>query len=247
MGLGACPGRGWAVPARRVPGTAPGARAAPETLTRGRCGLVPAQGGPASGSGEGPAGDFAAYFAAYNAEFDRARAGLSVAALGRLLAWLEETRLAGRQLFVLGNGGSAASASHWACDFGKGVRAGGHPGLRVLCPAEQTSWLTALSNDISYADALAEHLGNWVLPLDLIVALSVSGDSENLVRAFHLGRRRGARLVAVVGQAGGRLRQQADLAVVIPSRDYGVVEDLHMTVNHTLSQFIRRRLQGDGG
>lgn len=189
---------------------------------------------------------FAEYFAAYNAEFDRARAGMSLQDLQQLLGWLEEVRGQGRQLFVLGNGGSAASASHWACDFGKGINVGGSARMRVLCPTEQVSWFTALGNDASYADALAEQLRNWLRPGDLIVALSVSGDSENLVRAFALGRQRGARLVALVGAAGGRLRDLADLAIVIPSRDYGVVEDLHMTCNHALSQFIRRRLEQTG-
>lgn len=189
---------------------------------------------------------FAEYFDNYNAEFDRARAGVPMAALAQLLEWLETVRVQGRRLFVLGNGGSAASASHWACDFGKGVNVGGHARFRVLAPTEQVAWFTALGNDVSFADALAEQLRNWLQPGDLIVALSVSGNSENLVRAFDLGRGRGARLVALVGAAGGRLREMADLAIVIPSRDYGVVEDLHMTVNHALSQFIRRRLEEGG-
>jgi len=187
---------------------------------------------------------FEEYFEAYNAEFDRARAGIPVAALAQLLEWLEAVRLQGRQLFVLGNGGSAASAAHWACDFGKGVNVGESARFRVLAPGEHGSWLSALGNDLSFADTLAEQLRNWLQPGDLIVGLSVSGDSENLVRAFELGRRRGARLVALVGAAGGRIRDMADLGIVLPSRDYGVVEDLHMTINHTLSQFIRRRLAG---
>ncbi len=183
---------------------------------------------------------FADYFAAYNAEFDRARAGIPLPALEQLLGWLRELRRAGGQLLVLGNGGSAASASHWACDFGKGVNVAGRPRFRVLAPADQGPWLTALSNDVSYADALAEQLRNWLRPGDVVVALSVSGDSENLVRAFALARAGGARLCAVVGGAGGRLRDLADLPIVIPSRDYGVVEDLHMTINHALTQFLRR-------
>lgn len=189
---------------------------------------------------------FARYFAAYNAEFDRARAALPLEALERLLGWLEETRRGGGRLFVLGNGGSAASASHWACDFGKGAAVEGRRRFAVLAPTEQVSWHTALGNDVSYADALAEQLRNWARPGDLVVALSVSGDSENLVRAFGVGRAQGARLVALVGAAGGRLRELADLAIVIPSRDYGVVEDLHMTCNHALTQFLRQHLAAVG-
>lgn len=207
-----------------------------------------------SGHGAGEAADgtavaagFLGYWREYNAAFDRARAGIAQEPLARLFRWLEELRARRGQLFVLGNGGSAASASHWACDFGKGVNVSGSslPRFRVLSPADHLPWHTALSNDVSYADALAEQLANWVRIGDLIVALSVSGDSENLVRAFGAGRARGARLVAVVGGAGGRLRSLADLAIVIPSRDYGVVEDLHMTINHAITQFLRRQALGE--
>jgi len=185
------------------------------------------------------------YWSEYTAEFDRARAGIAAADLERLLAWLEEVRLHGRQLFVLGNGGSAAAAAHWACDFGKGVNVGASRRFRVLAPNEQVAWHTALGNDVSYADALAEQLRNWVGGGDLVVALSVSGDSENLVRACALAQAAGARVVAIVGAARGRLAAAADLAIVVPSRDYGVVEDLHLTINHALSQFLRRRLAED--
>jgi D-sedoheptulose 7-phosphate isomerase len=190
---------------------------------------------------------FAAYFAAYNAEFDRARAGIPLAELERLLEWVQEVRRQGAQLFVLGNGGSAAAASHWACDFGKGVNVPGQPRFRVLAPADLVPWFTALANDVSYADALAEQLRNWVRPGDLVLALSVSGNSENLVRAFVAARGQGARLAAVVGAGGGRLRELADLALVIPSRDYGVVEDLHLTINHAISQFLRREAEAAPG
>ncbi len=195
---------------------------------------------------EQPAEGFAAYFAWYGAELERARSGLDLGALGQLLGWLEETRRQGRQLFVLGNGGSAASAAHWACDFGKGVNVGDSRRFRVLAPSEHVSWSSALSNDLSFADALAEQLRNWARPGDLVVALSVSGNSENLVRAFAAARSCGARLAAIVGAAAGRLQGMADLAIVIPSRDYGVVEDLHMTVNHILSQYIRHCLEAGG-
>ena len=187
--------------------------------------------------------DLLTYWAEYNAEFDRARAGIHGPDLEQLLHWLEEVRLRGRRLFVLGNGGSAASAAHWACDFGKGVNVGNVRRFQVLAPNEQVAWHTALANDVAYADALAEQMRNWVGAGDLVVALSVSGDSENLVRACALAQEAGARVVAIVGAKGGRLRGTADLAMVIPSRDYGVVEDLHMTINHAISQHLRRRFE----
>ena len=187
--------------------------------------------------------ELTAYWSEYAAEFDRARAGIDPRQIAALLGWVEEARVHGRHVFILGNGGSAASAAHWACDLGKGASVGLHRRLAALAPNEQVGWHTALANDVSYADALAEQLRNWVGPGDLIVALSVSGDSENLVRACAVGRRAHATVVAIVGAAGGRLAACADLAIVIPSRDYGVVEDLHMTINHVISQFLRDRLR----
>lgn len=175
----------------------------------------------------------------YWTEFDRARRSIEPNLLERLLTWLEETRRGGHRLFVVGNGGSAAAASHWACDFGKNVNSGSDLRLAVLNPADQVAWFSALANDVSYADALAEQLHNWIRPGDLLVALSVSGDSENLVRAFSVGRQCGARLVALVGQRKGRLASAADLALVIASEDYGIVEDLHIAVNHILSQYMK--------
>lgn len=190
--------------------------------------------------------NLAADWQAYGAEWQRAWSGIDPAALQTLLSWIDEVRRHGRHLFVLGNGGSASAAAHWACDFGKGASVPGQARVRVLAPNEQVPWHTALANDVSYADALAEQLANWLGPDDLVVALSVSGDSENLVRAFALARRAGARTAAIVGAARGRLAAGADLPIVIRSHDYGVVEDLHVTINHVLSQHLRRAL-ADGG
>ena len=194
------------------------------------------------------AGDpLTAYFEWYASEYDRARASIAPADLRFLYDELERVRRNGRQLFVLGNGGSAASASHWACDFGKGVSVTGQRRLRVQSPGDQLAWHTALANDIAYADALAEQLENWIADDDLVVALSVSGDSENLVRAATRAQGAGARVVAVVGAARGRLAALADRSIVLESRDYGVVEDLHMTINHVLSQFMRGQLRAASG
>ena len=196
--------------------------------------------------------EFAQYWARYCAEIDRARLGVSVPALSKLLQWLEDTRTHGRCLIVLGNGGSAASASHWVCDFGRGTSVGASARFKVLSPNEQLAWHTGLANDASYADALAEQVRTWIGPEDLVVALSVSGDSENLVRACAAARSAHARVVAIVGARGGRLAVFADLAIIVPSTDYGIVEDVHMTINHALSQFLHQRApsecaEGSGG
>ena len=182
------------------------------------------------------------YFHWYGQEYDRARDAIAAEDLQALYRELQRVRSEGRQLFVLGNGGSAASATHWACDFGKGATVPGQRRFRVQSLADHVAWHTALANDVAYVDALAEQLLNGVDQGDLVVLLSVSGDSENLVRACQAAQGAGALVVAIVGAARGRLATLADQAIVLASRDYGVVEDLHMTINHVLSQFIRRQL-----
>ncbi len=179
------------------------------------------------------------YWRWYCAEFDRTRAAISDRDLERLYAELERVRQEGRQLFVLGNGGSAATAAHWVCDFGKGAAVPGQLRFRVHSCAGELPWLTALANDVSYDASLAEQLLNWIRSGDMVVALSVSGDSENLVQAGLVARRAQALFVAIVGARRGRLAELADFTLVLPSTDYGVVEDLHLTLNHAFTQFIR--------
>lgn len=149
---------------------------------------------------------------------------------------------------MLGNGGSACSASHWAVDFGKGVNVGEMQRFQVTSLADNVGWITALSNDIEYAEMFREQLRNTLSAGDLVIGLSVSGNSENIVRAFEYARKAGAKTIALIGDGESRMRQLADAALVIPSNDYGIVEDVHMFVNHVISQYLRQhytRLQSN--
>jgi D-sedoheptulose 7-phosphate isomerase len=149
-----------------------------------------------------------------------------------------------KQLFIIGNGGSAATASHMACDMAKNTITAHAPRFRILSLTDNTPLLSALANDVGYEHVFTEQLVNLVQPGDVLVALSASGNSPNVVGAMHYARERGATIIALLGFDGGRAAKLADECVVVPSRDYGIVEDIHLILNHTLVGYFQRRLKG---
>jgi D-sedoheptulose 7-phosphate isomerase len=148
----------------------------------------------------------------------------------------------GRGVYICGNGGSASTASHFAVDLGKNLRRRHGPRLRVVSLTDNIAWLTAIANDESYTDCFAEQLRHHLQPDDLLVGLSASGDSENVVRAFELARDVGANRLALVGFDGGRLARLASAIVWVDSHDYGIVESVHLFVVH---QLVHRLIEHD--
>lgn len=140
----------------------------------------------------------------------------------------------GRGVYICGNGGSASTASHFAVDLGKNLHRLRGPRMRVVSLTDNVAWLTAVANDEDYADCFSEQLRNYLQPNDLVVGISASGDSENVVRAFQLAQDMGAERLALIGFDGGRLAQLATVRVWIDSHDYGIVESVHLFVAHQL-------------
>jgi D-sedoheptulose 7-phosphate isomerase len=137
-----------------------------------------------------------------------------------------------RQIFVFGNGGSAANASHFITDLGKGASDKVGKRFRCLSINDNVSWLTALGNDYAYEDVFVRQLENYARAGDLVMAMSVSGNSPNVVKAVEWAKRSGVYTVALVGGKRGRLAEVADLPVAIDSHHYGRVEDGHMAICH---------------
>ena len=150
--------------------------------------------------------------------------------VGRFRAALAEDR----QIFVFGNGGSAANASHFITDLGKGASDKVGKRFRCLSINDNVSWLTALGNDYAYEDVFVRQLENYARPGDLVMAMSVSGNSPNVVKAVDWAKKHGVFTVALVGGKRGRLAELADEPVVIESHHYGRVEDAHMAICHML-------------
>lgn len=160
----------------------------------------------------------------------------------KFLRLLETAYLEGRQVFLMGNGGSGASASHAAGDLNKGVSYGREKRFRVISLNDNMATLTAYANDVSYADAFVEQLKNFLHPGDVVVALSGSGNSPSVLKAVEYGNQQGAITVGLTGFNGGKLKGMVQLPVHIPVHDMQKVEDIHMMLFHVAMQVLCARL-----
>lgn len=159
--------------------------------------------------------------------------------LRRIAELLEDLRRRGGTLYVAGNGGSAAICEHLVCDATKGARGRSGRSLRAVCLSSNAVMMTALANDRAYRDVFREQLRYYLRPGDAALFVSSSGSSPNVVEACHLARARGVPTIAFVGFDGGALGRLADHVVHVPSDDYGVVEDVHQSLMHCLTQYLR--------
>ena len=147
-----------------------------------------------------------------------------------------------KQVFLLGNGGSSSTASHMAADIAKNTIAPHMRRFRVLSLNDNTALLTALANDLGYENVFSEQLQNLIRPGDLLIAISGSGDSPNVVNALRYAREQCAEIVGILGLGGGEAASLADLAIVVPSDHYGIVEDVHLIINHIIVDHFQTKL-----
>jgi D-sedoheptulose 7-phosphate isomerase len=152
----------------------------------------------------------------------------------------------GGTIFVLGNGGSAATASHFACDLAKGTRAEGVAAFRVFPLTDNMPLVTAWANDVSYERVFAEQLGALVRPGDVAVLISGSGNSPNVLAAARTARSAGALTIAWTGATGGKLARLAEVVVRVPSPSIEQVEDAHLMLAHSVCVALRARLRALG-
>jgi D-sedoheptulose 7-phosphate isomerase len=155
-------------------------------------------------------------------------------AVARLIDQLRVALKNGANIYIFGNGGSAANASHFATDLGKGASDKLGQRFRVLSLNDNVSWMLALGNDYSYEDVFVGQLQNYGRPGDLAIGLSVSGNSPNCVKALDWARKHGLQTVALVGARRGRMAEVAEHTIVINDTHYGRVEDAHMGICHLL-------------
>jgi D-sedoheptulose 7-phosphate isomerase len=150
----------------------------------------------------------------------------------------------GRTIFLFGNGGSAALASHLACDLGKGTSVDGndHPRLRVIALTDNIPLITAWANDSSYESIFAEQLRNLISPGDVAFAISGSGNSPNVLAGLKFARSAGAITIGLTGFKGGMMKALCDYCVVVPSDNMQIIEDFHLSVAHAVFTVIRQRI-----
>jgi D-sedoheptulose 7-phosphate isomerase len=163
-----------------------------------------------------------------------ALASIPADAVANIIGKLREAHREERQIFVFGNGGSAANASHFATDLGKGSSDKLGKRFKVMSLNDNVSWITALGNDYAYEDIFVRQLENYGRKGDVVIVMSVSGNSPNVVKAVDWANKNGLYTVALVGAKRGKLAEIASQAIVINDAHYGRAEDAHMGICHML-------------
>ena len=171
---------------------------------------------------------------------------LDVSSIVLVTKTLLSARERGARIFFMGNGGSAATASHFANDIAIGSKSWSKP-FRALSLADNIPTLTAIANDDGYEEIFVQQLKIQMMPGDVVVAISASGNSPNVVRAMDYANARGAITVALTGFDGGKLKGISRIVIHVPTAkgEYGPVEDVHMILNHLVSAYLMRASCGD--
>jgi D-sedoheptulose 7-phosphate isomerase len=169
------------------------------------------------------------------------RGAIDTVDLGKVaqaIEWFREARAAGRSIFVCGNGGSAATASHFVNDVVKGASYGRPQRFRILALTDSLATVSAYANDVGWESVFVEQLKNFAARGDLVMGLSGSGNSANVIRAIEYGNAAGCRTLALTGRDGGRLGPLAELNIHVREAHMGRIEDAHLAVCHMICYYF---------
>lgn len=184
----------------------------------------------------------ASYCRAYFVESEKAAKSIDPAQVEEACSTLVDAYTRGAVVFACGNGGSAAIANHLQCDHLKGVRTATHLWPRVVSLNSNIELVTAIANDLCYDDVFVYQLQSHAHPGDVLITISASGQSTNVLRALQWARDHDVKTIALTGFSGGEAKTLADVSIHVDSANYGVVEDNHQAVMHLLAQYIRQSL-----
>jgi D-sedoheptulose 7-phosphate isomerase len=176
--------------------------------------------------------------ALYRTDLVQAIEAVDVAKVNEAISVLKQARDENRHVFVCGNGGSASTASHFACDMVKGASFGRAARFRIMALTDSLPTITAYSNDVSYECVFAEQLRNFAQPGDVVMAISGSGNSPNVLRAVEYGNSIGCRTIALTGRDGGKLAPLAEVNIQAKIPHMGRIEDVHMIVAHMIAYYF---------
>ena len=151
----------------------------------------------------------------------------------------------GKQIFIIGNGGSATTASHFARDLVIGAAAKGKPRLQAYSLTDNVAVITALANDVDYTSIFEQQLVGRLNEGDVVIGISASGNSPNVLKAIEFAQSQGATTIGFTGFGGGRLKELAHKCAVLSSKDYGQVEDTHLCLTHIISYLVREKIAND--
>lgn len=154
--------------------------------------------------------------------------------------------LSNKSIFIVGNGGSASTASHFACDLSRSTAVEAKTRLKAISLTDNVALMTAISNDINFTSVFKEQLVNLISEGDVVICISASGISPNVLEAARYAKSKGALIIGFIGFGGGKLKELADEAIIFPAENYGQVEDAHMVLVHLISKQVERRMRGEG-
>lgn len=167
---------------------------------------------------------------------------LSRQSIAEIVEVIYNAYLNNRQIFIMGNGGSAATASHFARDLRIGTAVEGKPRVRATSITDNMAMITALANDVNYEAIFKEQLVGQLQAGDVVIGISASGNSPNVLRAIEYARENGAVTIALTGFGGGKLKDLVDKAIIVASRDYGQVEDVHLSLSHMIPYEVKAKI-----
>lgn len=183
--------------------------------------------------------DIAAYFDKLKKVID----SIAIDEVNRLMNLLVDALQEERQIFIMGNGGSAATASHFVCDFNKGLSWNKQKRFKLICLNDNVPTMMAYANDTSYEDVFVEPLKNYFRKGDLIIGISGSGNSKNVLNAIAWGNANGGITLGLTGYNGGKLKETAMHGIHINVDDMQITEDLHMALDHCMMKILYNYLK----
>ncbi len=189
-------------------------------------------------------GKYTQYIENYIAQEGRVLAALDVAAIDEALQLLEETLENERYIYVFGNGGSSATASHFQNDFNKGVSEHTEKKFRFVCLNDNVPTVMAIANDIGFEEIFRFQLQGKLQPGDVVMAISGSGNSKNVLNAVEYAKEQGCKIIGLTGYNGGRLKELSDISLHAPVQSMQITEDIHMIFDHLMMSVFYKTMCG---
>lgn len=182
--------------------------------------------------------DFSKEIAEYFSKVSSAIAKLNIDSINVAVNGVLNTYMENGNIYIFGNGGSAATASHFVCDFNKGVCENKEKKFNFICLSDNTPIITAIANDIGYEDVFLYQLQNKLKSQDLIIAISGSGNSKNVIKAVEYAKICKVKCIGITGFNGGRLKEISDYSMHVDIEDMQIAEDLHMIFDHMMMKVL---------
>ncbi|MGC3989249.1 MAG: SIS domain-containing protein [Chthoniobacteraceae bacterium] len=190
---------------------------------------------------------FSSHAAEYLQRLQTLLAQMEPAVLETIAAELVRAYKDDANIYVVGNGGSASTASHMSCDLSKGTLSPAHRRLRVVSLTDNMAWFSAIANDFGYEEVFVEQLRTIIRPGDLVISISASGNSPNVVKAVQFAKDKGVKTISLLGFKGGKLKEISDIVLHLEGTDYGTIEDAHLILNHMLVEYMRDYIHSQEG